>query len=133
VAATVGAAVKAAGTGATPALADIAVVRLTTVVIGLGVLVAPVPRESGIQVSVSKRGFEPALVNLHKGEPAHLVLKTSDVEHCFAVDELRIEKRIVPGRSTTLDLTPDKAGSFVFYCCLEPDAAALKGKIVVSE
>jgi cytochrome c oxidase subunit 2 len=108
-------------------------VRLTTALFGLGVLVAPVPRESGIDVRASKQGFEPALVNLHKGEPAHLVLKTADVEHCFAVDEFRIEKRIVPGRATTLDFTPDRAGSFVFYCCLEPEAGVMKGKIVVAE
>jgi hypothetical protein len=27
----------------------------------------------------------------------------------------------------------DRAGSFVFYCCLEPDASSLKGRIVVGE
>jgi hypothetical protein len=56
-------------------------VRLTTTLLSLGVLVAPSPREAGIEVRASKQGFEPAVVNLHKGEPAHLVLETADVEH----------------------------------------------------
>ena len=95
--------------------------------------VFPTPGDAGQEVRASRTGFEPSVIRLRKGEPARLLLKTADVEHCFAVDELRIEKRITPGRTTTLDLTPDKAGSFPFYCCLEPDAAALKGKLVVTE
>jgi heme/copper-type cytochrome/quinol oxidase subunit 2 len=75
----------------------------------------------------------PAVINLHKGEPARLILKSGDAEHCFAVDELRIEKRVRPGKTTTLDLTPDKAGTFPFYCCLEPDSASERGKLVVAE
>ena len=39
-------------------------------------------------------------------------------------------------RSTTaVDVTPDKAGSFPFYCCLETGAAADKqrGHLIVTE
>jgi len=96
-------------------------------------LVLPTPREPGMEVVASKTGFEPAAIRLHKGEPARLLLKTADVEHCFAVDEFRIEKRIPVGKTTALDFTPDRAGSFVFYCCLEPDAGAMKGRIIVAE
>lgn len=81
----------------------------------------------------SRSGFKPKLLNLRKGEPAKLVLSTSDDEHCFAVDALRIEKRIAPGKATSLDVTPERAGTFQFYCCLEPDNDALRGKIVVAE
>ena len=64
-----------------------------------------------------------------------IVLSSADAEHCFAIDALRIEKRIVPGRTTTLDLTPDRAGVFPFYCCLESgDAAAVeRGQLTVTE
>jgi heme/copper-type cytochrome/quinol oxidase subunit 2 len=72
---------------------------------------------------------------LRKGETARFVLSSADVEHCFAIDALRIEKRIVPGRPTRFDLTPDRTGVFPFYCCLESGAAAERerGEIEVVE
>jgi heme/copper-type cytochrome/quinol oxidase subunit 2 len=96
-------------------------------------LLSPTPGDKGLEVSASSTGFQPAVLRLRKGEPARLVLKTADVEHCFALDDFRIEKRIVPGKATTLDFTPDKAGTYAFYCCLEPDAPAMKGKLIVAE
>ena len=39
-------------------------------------------------------------MTLRKGETVRLVLSTEDGEHCFAVDEFRLEKRVVPGRTT---------------------------------
>ena len=87
--------------------------------------------ESPREIVASKAGWHPPVINLKKGEPARFLLKTDDEEHCFAVDELRIEKRIVPGRATTLDLTADRAGSFAFYDCLNPEGK--KGRLVVSE
>ena len=88
-----------------------------------------------IEVRVSKRGFSPSRVTVRKGETTRLLLSSSDTEHCFAVDALRIEKRVVPGRATHLDLTPAQAGTFPFYCCLESGeaAAAERGELVVAE
>jgi heme/copper-type cytochrome/quinol oxidase subunit 2 len=86
-----------------------------------------------VELLVSREGFRPKTLNAHKGETLRLVLRTSDVEHCFALDALRIEKRILPGRATTVDLTPDRVGSFPFHCCLEPGNEALRGRLVVSE
>ena len=126
-----------AGSGTTPASAE-AVGRLALVVIvGLaGLLGGGAGGATGqdeITVVLSRTGFQPATLNLRKGESAHLVLKTADVEHCFAIDALRVEKRVVPGRATTLDLTPDRSGTFPFYCCLESDDAAQRGRLVVAE
>jgi plastocyanin len=86
-------------------------------------------RES-LKIVASREGFRPDEIRLRKGETFRLVLSTADEEHCFAVDALRIEKRIVPGKQTAFDLTPDKAGTFAFYCCLDPE---LKGRLVVAE
>jgi heme/copper-type cytochrome/quinol oxidase subunit 2 len=82
-------------------------------------------------VVVSKAGWRPAVINVKKGEPTRLLLKTEDDEHCFAIDELRIEKRIVPGKATPLELTADKAGNYAFYDCLNPEGR--KGRLAVSE
>lgn len=83
----------------------------------------------------SKDGFRPSRLELRKGETVRLRLTSADREHCFAVDAFRVEKRIVPGRVTTLDLTPDRTGSFPFYCCLESGRAAEteRGTIVVTD
>ena len=107
--------------------------RLGAAILALAALSSAAPRESGLEVRASKTGFKPAVVNVRKGEPARLVLKTSDEEHCFAVDEFRIEKRVLPGKSTILEFTPDRAGTFAFYCCLEPDSSVMKGRLIVAE
>ena len=120
-------------TAATGTLPGSVEMRLGAAALAFAAFVGAAPRESGLEIRASKRGFEPAVVNLRKGEPARLLLKADDEEHCFAVDEFRIEKRVVPGRPTTLDFTPDRAGTFTFYCCLEPDSKAMKGRLIVDE
>jgi heme/copper-type cytochrome/quinol oxidase subunit 2 len=102
----------------------------------LALVVATSSSASGqdeLEVEASRSGFTPRVLSLKKGETVRLSLSTADEEHCFAVDSLRVEKRIVPGRATKADVTPDRAGSFPFYCCLEPDNEALRGRIEVTE
>lgn len=89
--------------------------------------------EPDVEITATAAGFQPKVVRLRKGESVRLVLRTTEREQCFAVDELRVEKRILPGRDTLLDLTPDRIGSFAFYSCLEPDNASLRGRLIVSE
>lgn len=93
----------------------------------------PPPEADEIEIVASNAGFRPGQVGLRRGETVRIVLTTADDEHCFAVDALRIEKRILPGRRTTLDLTPERAGTFPFYSCLEPDSEKLRGRLTVSE
>lgn len=94
----------------------------------------PAPDQT-VAVTVSREGFQPRDISVRKGETVRLAIKTADGEHCFAVDDLRVEKRVLPGRTTTVDVTPDKAGTFPFYCCLESGAAADKqrGRLTVTE
>jgi len=93
------------------------------------------PAGQGIDVSVSRKGFEPSSLSLRRGETVRLVLTSADGEHCFAVDALRIEKRVVSGRATRVELTPERAGRFPFYCCLESgkQAEVERGELIVSE
>ena len=95
----------------------------------------PPAGEPALEVKASKRGFEPSQITLRRGDSVSIVLSSADDEHCFAIDALRVEKRIVPGRTTTLELTPDRAGVFPFYCCLESGEAAGKerGQLTVTE
>jgi len=90
---------------------------------------------STVSIRASRRGFTPSSLTLRRGETAHVVLSSADVEHCFAIDELRIEKRIVPGRETRFELTPERSGTFAFHCCLESGEAAAteRGQLTVAE
>jgi heme/copper-type cytochrome/quinol oxidase subunit 2 len=102
----------------------------------VGAVAAAAPtRGARVEVKASKRGFEPSRLTLRRGESVSIVLSSADAEHCFAIDALRIEKRIVPGRTTTFDLVPDRAGVFPFYCCLESGEAAAveRGQLTVTE
>jgi cytochrome c oxidase subunit 2 len=96
-------------------------------------LTAAWARGAEVEVSVSSAGFRPAELTLRKGETLRVRLVATDREHCFAIDALRVEKRVVPGKRTTVELVPDRAGTFPFHCCLEPENAALRGRLVVTE
>lgn len=89
-----------------------------------------------VDVRISRRGFEPAALTLRKGETVRIVLSSGDgAEHCFAIDELRVEKRVRPGRETRFDLAPERAGVFAVHCCLAGDGGSHpeRGELTVLE
>jgi heme/copper-type cytochrome/quinol oxidase subunit 2 len=96
---------------------------------------AATPAGPDVEIRVSVRGFEPAEITVRKGESTRVVVTSADREHCFAVDALRVEKRVVAGRPTAFHLVPARTGRFEFYCCLETGEAAERerGVIVVIE
>ena len=98
------------------------------------VALAPPPAQT-MDVAASRSGFVPSVIHARKGETLHLRLTSRDQDHCFAVEAFRVEKRVVPARTTTVDITPDRAGTFPYYCCLETGAAAEaeRGRLVVAE
>jgi heme/copper-type cytochrome/quinol oxidase subunit 2 len=105
------------------------------VVASLLAMAAAAPTGPEVEIRISARGFEPVEVTVREGEATRVVLTSTDREHCFAVDALRVEKRVVTGRSTAFDLVPDRTGRFDFYCCLERGEAAERerGVMVVIE
>jgi len=109
--------------------------RLVSAVLGLALGTAVSARSETVDLSVSGSGFQPKVVNVRKGETVRLQLTSAGGEHCFALDAWRIEKRIRPGQATVVELVPDRAGTFPFYCCLESGAAAERehGRLVVTE
>ena len=104
-------------------------------VVAVAAFAAAAPAGPDVAVRISKRGFEPSRITLRRGETTRLVLESGDGEHCFAIDALRVEKRVAPGRPTRLDLTPERAGVFPFHCCVESGEAARteRGELTVTE
>jgi cytochrome c oxidase subunit 2 len=68
-----------------------------------------------------------------KGEPLQLVLKSIDVTHGFAIDEFKILREVPPGVPVTLTFTPDRAGTFTFYCVVRcgKNHKNMRGALVV--
>jgi heme/copper-type cytochrome/quinol oxidase subunit 2 len=91
------------------------------------------PAGPNLEIKVSRRGFEPSRLTLRRGEATRLSVTSEDGEHCFAIDALRIEKRVTRERPARLELTPERAGTFAFYCCLESgrQAELERGELVV--
>jgi cytochrome c oxidase subunit 2 len=74
--------------------------------------------ETGNQVSVAASRFEftPDTVKAKVGVPLTLVLTSLDRIHGFKMPEFGLRTDIVPDRETRLTITPQKAGSFTFFC-----------------
>jgi cytochrome c oxidase subunit II len=99
----------------------------------LAFVVAPAIAADRLELQVSKGGFRPPRLSVRRGEPVRLDITSADGEHCFALEAFRVEKRIVPGRTTVVELTPDRAGTFPFHDCLVPEGETRGGQLVVAE
>jgi heme/copper-type cytochrome/quinol oxidase subunit 2 len=86
-----------------------------------------------VNITITREGFRPDIVHAHRGEILRLRVTTGDDEHCFALDAFRIEKRVRPSRPVLVELTPDRAGTFEMYCCLEPRDEAPRGRLIVGD
>ena len=69
-----------------------------------------------IEVVAQKSFYTPDHINLKKGEPVKLLIRSADVTHGFAVDEFDIAREIPAGPPVSIEFTPDKTGTFTFYC-----------------
>ena len=88
-----------------------------------------------IKISAKKFEFSPSEITLKKGVPVVLELTSLDRLHGFACPALGIRGDINPGKTTTIEFTPQKAGTFPFHCdnFCGTGHGAMKGTIVVTE
>jgi cytochrome c oxidase subunit II len=74
------------------------------------------PAERVIDVVARKFEFIPEEIRLHVGESATLRFTAPDVPMGFSLADFKIRADIVPGRTTTIRLRPDRTGRFIFAC-----------------
>ncbi|MBF0479124.1 MAG: cupredoxin domain-containing protein [Candidatus Omnitrophica bacterium] len=89
--------------------------------------------EKVIQITAKKFEYNPNKIVLKKGVPVSLELTTKDVVHGFNCPELGIHAEIRPGKAAAVHITPQKIGTFEFFCdifCGEGHED-MRGKIVV--
>jgi len=72
--------------------------------------------ERVIPVVAKKFEFVPNEIRVRRGETVILQLSAPEVPMGFNLADFRQRVDIVPGKTATLRLTADKAGSFVFLC-----------------
>jgi len=90
----------------------IALASLASVTLGAS---AQKPRRV-IRVVAKRFTYTPNTIALKKGEPVTFELTTEDITMGFNVPDFGVRADIIPGKTTRLDLTPDKAGTFTFLC-----------------
>lgn len=69
-----------------------------------------------IEVVAKHFTFEPASIELQKGVPVILVLKSVDVAHGIRFRELNVDVKAPKGGSGEVQFTPEKTGDFVGHC-----------------
>jgi len=88
-----------------------------------------------IQLAAKKYEFSPNLITVKKGEHVKLVITALDHDHGFKLDAFKINEKLKKGKATTVEFTPDQAGTFPFACShfCGMGHGKMKGKLVVEE
>ena len=74
------------------------------------------PPVQTVEILAQRFDFTPEEIKVKKGMPVDLSLTTLDRLHGFDVPGLGLRAEIVPGETTHVKFTPDKAGRFSFHC-----------------
>jgi cytochrome c oxidase subunit II len=88
-----------------------------------------------IQVTAKKYEFSPNPIRVKKGEPVKLIITATDHDHGFSLEAFHIKQKLKKGEPTTVEFTPDKAGTFPFKCSVfcGMGHGGMKGTLVVEE
>jgi cytochrome c oxidase subunit 2 len=104
---------------------------------------APAPMAGNvIDMEASMSGFDKQEIHVKLGQPVTIRLTSIDNshhtdgggKHQWAVDELGVDVIAQPESSNYVTFTPDKAGSFTFYCdicCGGKANPTMNGQIIV--
>lgn len=86
-----------------------------------------------VVVAGSNYAYSPNKITIKKGEKTRIVFKNSDGTHDFRIDELNVATATIKsGEEDFIEFTPDKTGSFEYYCSIgNHRAMGMKGTLVV--
>jgi cytochrome c oxidase subunit II len=69
-----------------------------------------------IPVTAKKYEFNPSSIHVKKGEHVKLLITAVDHDHGFKLPAFDVQQELKKGDTTTIEFTPDKAGTFHFAC-----------------
>ncbi len=86
-----------------------------------------------IVVEGSNYKFSPNTITIKKNEKVRILFKSKDGVHDLRVDELNIATRAISaGQEDFVEFTPDKSGTFEFYCSIgNHRAMGMKGTLAI--
>lgn len=94
------------------------VLLIPMVLVGLVALSAraapPAVRE--IDLEASRFDWQPEVIHVNRGDQVVFNITSADVVHGFYLDGYQVNQTILPGRTTRVSLTADRAGKFRFRC-----------------
>lgn len=119
----------------------LAAILLVAVLIGLPLAVVRYEKAFAQQFTatvwarqVERGGFSPSEIKVRQGEKVRLRIIGDDVVHGLYIPDLGVNvPEIKPGEEAIVEFTPDKAGSFPFFCTVlcSPQHGFMRGTIVV--
>ena len=83
-----------------------------------------------IKINVSAAGYQPARISVKKGQPVRLAFDRADDNNCGGkvfFPSLKLERTLIVGRTTAVDITPEHTGDLAFTCGM----SMLRGTLVV--
>jgi cytochrome c oxidase subunit II len=69
-----------------------------------------------IKIVAKKFEFVPGEIRVKQGERVTLQFTAPEVPMGFNLADFKLRADIMPGKTTSVDLMPDKAGTFTFLC-----------------
>jgi plastocyanin domain-containing protein len=85
-------------------------------------LLAATSTPSTIEMTVTKRGFDPARVAVQKGEPVRLVVTRQTDQTCakeIVIGEAGVREKLPLDKPVTIEFTPKKTGEIRYACGME--------------
>ena len=83
------------------------------------VLAASAPGARNVEIAVTGKGFEPARIDVKKGEPLHLVVTRKTEATCakeLAIKDEGLRKELPLNQPVTFNFTPTKSGEIKYAC-----------------
>lgn len=77
--------------------------------------------------------FDPATINVKKGDRVRIVFKSLDMQHDLDITELNVDSPVtVAGETSEFEFTADRAGKFEYFCSVgQHRANGMVGTLVV--
>ncbi|MBI5303883.1 MAG: cupredoxin domain-containing protein [Chloroflexi bacterium] len=80
--------------------------------------VASAPQARRIEISARQFAYEPATLNVQRGDTITVHLESLDAAHGLAVDGYAVNIQAEPGKSADVTFVADKEGKFKFRCSI---------------
>ena len=85
------------------------------------------------KITAKQFQFDPATIEVSKGDKVRLLITSQDVPHGFSIVEYGINVRLDTGKTATVEFTADKQGTFTAFCSVFCGSghSGMKGKLIV--